>query len=170
MTTGRSDPTLVGVGDAAQARQSRWWRRVGVGTLLLLVILSLTGWLGPRESTVTDGDLTVTFPHVTRPGVESTLEVSADGLGPGRVAVEVPSTVMDRLGIETISPRPVSETSMGDVVRLTFDGSGAGGVFTVRFFGRVPVRAQLGTLTYSIRVGSALSGRQQVSARMWVLP
>lgn len=159
--------TLAGVGDPGQARRSRRWRRVGIGVLVVVVVAACLGWLGPRDATARDEGVTVTFPQVTRSGMDSTIEISLDRESAGPVVVEVPRTVVDRLGIETISPQPTSEVSVRDSVRLTFEEPE--GAFAVRLFGRLPPRADLGTFTYAILVRPA-GTRHEVSVRTWVLP
>ncbi len=160
--------TLSGVGDPGQARRSRRWRRAGVGLLLVVVVAACLGWLGPRDASASDHGVTVTFPQVTRAGMDSTIEVTLDQAAAGAVVMEIPRTVVDRLGIETISPQPSSEVSVRDSVRLTFEEPEGG--FTVQLFGRLPPRAELGTFGYVIRVRAAEAQPREVSARTWVLP
>lgn len=164
-------PTLEGVAGPQEARRARRWRRVGVGLLALVVAVACLGWLGPRESTVTDdtGRLSVTYPQLARSGAESGLTIDVAPVDRATtVVVEVPLSVFDRLGLDLTTPDPVVQTSVGDTVRLRFDAP-QDDTFSVHLGGRLPTRADLGPFSYDLRVligGDELS----VDARTWVLP
>src|SRR5690606_703882 len=122
----------------------------------VVVALACVGWLGPRDATVTsefeDGaSVEITYPQMTRPGAESAITVSVEGVT-GPVTVELPSRVFGSLGIETITPAPATETATGSWVRLTFEASPTED-FSVEFAGRMPTRSGVGPATYPVRVG-----------------
>lgn len=164
-------PTLEGVAGPREARGARRWRRLGLALLAVVVAMSCLGWLGPRESTVTDetGRLTVTYPQLARSGAESGLMVEVEDVEPGTpVVIEVPVAVIDRLGLEGMTPEPLVQTSAGDAVRLRFAAPPEGD-FSVQFAGRLPTRADLGPLSFDVRVTSG-ADELTVDTRTWVLP
>jgi len=163
-------PVLAGVADPARARRGQRWRRVGVLLMALVVVAACLGWLGPRETSVSADGLEVTYPQLTRPGVDATVEVALPAVDTDApVVLEISAVAYDRLGIETITPTPASETTAGDAVRLTFDAP-ATPELSVRLAGRTPTRTTLGPFTFSIRVASSGSSPAEAELRTWVLP
>jgi hypothetical protein len=138
-------PVLAGVAGPERARKGRRWRRAGVAAMTAVIVAACLGWLGPREASASDGGLEVTYPQITRPGLESTVELTVTPVGADTpVLVEMSTVTFDRLGLETISPAPTRETSAGDTVRLEFEPPGAGEELTVRFVGRLATRTTPG--------------------------
>lgn len=169
MTHSSDVPTLTGVAGIDEARRARSWRRVGVVLLTVIVALSCLGWLGPREATASDGDLTVMYPQVTRSGSDSALTITAKGVGGAPVTVEIPQTAFDRLGLESIRPAPATETPGGGTVRLTFEAPQADEL-SVDLAGRLGTRSDLGPFSYEIRVSTEGRAPLVVRVRTWVLP
>lgn len=53
-------------------------RRIGVGLLVLVLVAAALGVLGPRDASRSSesGDLAVTYPTITRPGLDSSVVVT----------------------------------------------------------------------------------------------
>jgi len=141
-------PVLAGVARPHEARRGRNWRRVGVAILAVIVAVACLGWLGPRDATASaeDGEekVTVTYPQVTRSGVDSAYEI-------------------------TVDRPPAAEGVRGDTFHAMFVGLPKGEV-TVRVLGRMPTRATLGRFTHTIGVSTGRGEPIEVETRTWVLP
>lgn len=165
-------PVLQGVARPQEARRARNYRRVGVVVLAIVVVVSCLGWLGPRDGSATatagSATVTVTYPQITRSGVDTAIEVAIEREGAGPVQVELPATALDEFGLETYVPAPASEAVRGDTLVLTFEGLPAGKV-TLRLLGRMPTRATLGRFTHPLTV-TAGAEPLEVDLRTWVLP
>jgi len=166
-------PVLAGVARPHEARRGRNWRRVGVAILAVIVAVACLGWLGPRDATASaeDGEekVTVTYPQVTRSGVDSAYEITVDRPAGGAVRLEMPASALDELGLEQIVPTPAAEGVRGDTFHAMFVGLPKGEV-TVRVLGRMPTRATLGRFTHTIGVSTGRGEPIEVETRTWVLP
>lgn len=167
-------PALRGVAGPKEARRARNWRRVGLGIFAVIVLVAATNLLGPRDATATGStsggaDVTVEYPKLTRSGAASAVAVTVEQAD-GRVVIELPTLVFERLGIETITPAPATETSSKTSVRLTFDPPPSGDL-AVQLSGRMPTRSTVGAFTYPVRVAVAdQEPTDVVSVKTWVLP
>lgn len=153
------------------------FRRVAAGAMALLVAAGLTGFLGPAERTVTTGgaagELAVTHPSVTRPGLDSEVEIAVRGAArptePFRVAL--PSDAMAGLGLEVVDPEPTAESVEGGDVVLQFDPAVAGpdGVLVVTLSGRMPTKQLPGRQRWHVEWRGP-GGTLRVPLTTWVLP
>lgn len=171
------DDVVEEVPTARGALPTRWQerealvRRVGVGVLCLVLIAAAAGLFGPGTGrrTAGAGDLTVTYPTVTRPGLDSRIVVTIPpGRDSSRHVVRIDRTVLDDLGIETFHPQPSATRSRGGQVELEFEGAGSRAT-RVSLDGRVPT--QLGAGARDGDISAVVDGDvQTVSTRTWVLP
>lgn len=173
MGDSESIPALQGVAGPERARRARAWRRVGVALLALVVLVACLGWLGPRDTSASaDGPgpaLELQHPLVTRAGQDAAVVVTVDSPAPGAsVVLELEPAMLERLGLELMSPEPSAQTGDADRVRLTFDAPPSGPL-VVSFSGRTPTEARAGRFSYSVRAPGA-DGVTEVDARTWVLP
>lgn len=166
-------PVLAGVAGPKQASRARNFRRVGVTALAVVVVVACLGWLGPRDTTVSDEAggraMTVTHPQISRSGADSAIEIEFERDGGGPVRVELPVSATDLFGLETYVPAPASEVVRGDTLVLTYDELPPGDV-TLRLIGRMPTRAQIGRFTHPIAVQAASPEPLEVTMRTVVLP
>jgi hypothetical protein len=70
-----------------------------------------------------DVRLEVTYPHLTRGGLQSTLRVriTRDAGFDGPVTIRLTSAYLDRFTTDDVSPEPTSETTAGESLAMTFD-------------------------------------------------
>lgn len=173
MGESESIPVLEGVAGPERARRGRAWRRLGVVLLALVVLVACLGWLGPRDTTTSaDGPgpaLELEHPLVTRAGQDAAVVVTVGTPAPdASVVLEVEPAMLERLGLELMSPEPSAQTGDGDRVRLTFDAPPSGPL-VVSLSGRTPTEARAGRFSYSVRAPGP-DGVTEVGARTWVLP
>ncbi|TCI98737.1 hypothetical protein [Aeromicrobium sp. IC_218] len=166
-------PVLQGVAGPERARRARAWRRVGVVLLGLVVLVACLGWLGPRDTSGSaDGPgpaLELQHPLVTRAGQDAAVVITVDSPAPGAsVVLELEPAMLERLGLELMSPEPSAQTGDADRVRLTFDAPPSGPL-TVSLSGRTPTEARAGRFSYSVRAPGP-DGVTEVGGRTWVLP
>lgn len=166
-------PVLEGVAGPQQARRARNYRRVGVVVLAVVVVLACLGWLGPKDGSATgtagSTSVTVTYPQITRSGVDTAIEVAIEREGAGPVRIELPASAVDEFGLQTYVPAPASQAVRGDTLVVTFEGLPAGEV-TLRLLGRMPTRATLGRFTHPLLVAAGSPEPLEVDLRTWVLP
>lgn len=170
----RQVPVLAEVATGAEARRWRTARRFGVGLLTLVVVLALAEAFGPRDATATaqagDGsELTVRYPKLTRPGLDTEIEVRWKGSAPltEEVVVVVDQRLFSELGIELIAPEPEAQRSAGSELYLTFDAP-RHREFSALFSGRLPTRQTAGSHSFSVRIDGV--AESVAEARTWVLP
>ncbi|WP_019144797.1 hypothetical protein [Aeromicrobium massiliense] len=173
MDDSESIPVLRGVAGPERARRGRAWRRLGVTLLVLVVLAAVVGWFGPRDTTASaEGPgpaLQVQHPQVTRAGLDAAVVVTVDAPAPGAsVVLEVEPAMLERLGLEVMSPSPSAQTGDDRRVRLTFDAPPSGPL-TVSLSGRSPTEARPGPFSYTLRAPGP-DGVTEVDARTWVLP
>ncbi|WP_293785000.1 hypothetical protein [uncultured Aeromicrobium sp.] len=170
----RRVPVLAEAGTIAGARRRRTARRCGVVILAIVVILAVAEAFGPRDRTVTDeapdgSALTVRYPQLTRPGLET--EVAVEWRRPSSITEDVhviiDQSMMSDLGVELITPQPREQRSAGQQLHLTFDPP-EDDEFSVLISGRLPTRETIGSHRYTLGIEGA--GGSTIEARTWVLP
>jgi hypothetical protein len=109
------------------ARRARMARRAGIGCLMAIIGLALTGVLGQRTSAVSVAGsgyrLRVTYPLVLRSGVDVRFEirvVNPSGFG-NSLTIAMRRHYFDMLNFNDVRPEPDSVTSTGDKVIYTWD-------------------------------------------------
>lgn len=170
----RRVPVLAEAGTIAGARRRRTARRWGVAILALVVILAAAEAFGPRDRTASDeaadgSALTVRYPQLTRPGLETEVEVEWQRPEPitEDVHLVIDQSMVSDLGVELITPEPREQRSAGRQLHLTFDPP-ADEDFSVLISGRLPTRQTIGSHRYS--VGIEGGGGSTIEARTLVLP
>lgn len=113
-----ADDTTSGLRDTPPRRRGRWFRRAGVGLLVLVVVLAGFDLLGPRRGDVTARSggytLTVEYPQVTRAGQPAPLHVTIDataGFG-DTVQVRFCDEFFNDLDFQNWYPNPSAETTV----------------------------------------------------------
>lgn len=150
-----------------------WFRRVIVVAMVALVVVAAFGLLGPRERTTTvasaSGELEVTYPVTTRPGLDAAITITLRPEEPAaEYRVRLPQAIFDELGLEIRSPQPVTEiTDDGDVIYV-FEAEGQKEP-SFTWSGRVPTRQIPGRTEWR---AAWLSGdtSTHVLVSTWVLP
>ena len=126
---------------ATELTRARWYRRIGLGLLGVVVFAGAVNLLGVRTDVVAaeaDGfRLSVEYARVTRPGLASTwrVEVTHDGGFDGPVTLSTNADYFDRFDFNQFYPEPATTSSRGDVLLLTFEEI-EGERLVVRFDGR----------------------------------
>ena len=151
-------------------------RFVAVG-MAVLVAAGLSGFLGPSERTSSRtgpaGTLEATHPSLTRPGLDSALEVTlrpeVEPAEPFRLVV--PSDVFATLGLELVQPEPTEESVDGANVVLHFDpaAAGADGELVVTMSGRMPTKQPPGRHGWQVEWRTD-DGSLRTPMTTWVLP
>ncbi|HLS25683.1 MAG TPA: hypothetical protein VK063_07415 [Beutenbergiaceae bacterium] len=111
--------TLGNVRDAP-SRSSVWLRRLALGALLSVLILSLTGLLGNMNRTVTtteqDFTLSLEYPRVARAGLDVPWELTISapgGFGQEEVVVRASTEYFSLFQFHDITPQPEAESTDG---------------------------------------------------------
>ena len=178
MSTGQAGGKLPDddIGTLAQTRRARNLRRLGLALLVAVVVLALTGFLGPRERTTsarldTGLGVSVTHPTIVRPGMEIDvlLEVEVPGVAE-EVTVVVDQDLFERAGIELAVPEPLEQSALDGRVRMVFD-LGDTDRPTLLLTGRIPTQAPVGRVRTRIHVSAGDEDTAApVELTMWVLP
>lgn len=119
--------TLKGLDDGPTARRSRLLHLAATAGLLLVLIVALLGWFGPRSATkvATTGPyrMTVEYPAITRSGVPAPFRVRIEQqqafTGPVRIAVS--DSFYEEFDFQNWYPNPATEIGETDRVIYEFD-------------------------------------------------
>ncbi len=142
-------PTAPGENDFRRMRRARTLRRVFMAVVAVFLLLGLSGTLGVRTRTVTatggDYELTVTYGHVSRPGLPTPWEFEVHRAGgfEGPITVSTSSKYLDLFDENGFDPDPLSATTDEERIIWTFEPPGDGDTMTVSFDARVEPGVQL---------------------------
>ena len=150
-------------------------RRIALITLLVVVIVGATGWLGVRARTAhangSGYDLTVTYPKVARSGLDVPWELRLEHPGgfSGKITIALSADYFDIFEFQGMHPEPSGETSDGRFVYLTFEPPSAGDVFTTSLDTYVQPASQIGR---DATVRAIIDGQPvaEVSYSTWLVP
>lgn len=131
-------------------RRYRLYRRLGVGSVAVVVGLGLGGVLGVRPGTASDSaagyDLRVTYAAVTRPGLATVWEavVRHEGGFDGPIGLATTATYFDGFDFNQMYPEPDSMSQLGGSILMTFEPPD-GEVLHVRLDARTTPTFHVGT-------------------------
>lgn len=162
--------TLRTAASLPRARRARLGRRIGITALGLLVVAACLGLLGPRDveagaQTPAGTELTVRYPQITRPGLETELVLTVASRSE-EVTVVAEAEALDLFGVEQIRPEPDSQHAEEGLVYLTFP-TGRHDRIEIRMHGRLDPRQAPGRWAHAVGV---VGLGAQVELRTWVLP
>jgi hypothetical protein len=142
--------------------------------MLVVVLVAATGLLGVHSSTAQDTggeyQLSVTYPHVARAGLDIPWELLLTHPGgfSGKITVALTADYFDIFEFQGMHPQPSDETSTGKFVYLTFEPP-PGDVFRVALDTYVQPSSQIGrdAETAVIIGGSKVAS---VHYKTWLVP
>lgn len=167
-------PTAPEDNDLHRSRRARTIRRVFMSLLAVFLVLGLSGSLGVRTRTVTaqggDYELTLTYGHVSRPGLPTpwSFEVRRPGGFAGPITVMTSSKYLDLFDENGFDPAPAGTTATPEAVIWEFEPP-PGDTLAVSLDARIEPSVQWGRWGET----SVLEdGKPVVTARYrtWVLP
>ena len=170
------DETTHDLRDTPPRRRGRWFRRAGVGLLVLVVVLAALDVLGPREGDVTASGagytLAVQYPQVTRAGEPAPLHVTVGAAAGFEDTVEVRfcDELFDDLDFQNWYPNPSAETTVPSWIIYEFDPPPVGSELEISLDARVSP-GQFGE-TDDCRVSVLVEDEEVVSASFtsWRMP
>ena len=169
------DQTTSDVVDARANRRGQIGRRVALSVMALVVAVGATGWLGVHAgtaSTSSDGyQLTVTYPHVARAGLDIpwNLRLVHPGGFQGDITVGISKDYYDIFEFQGMHPEPSDETADGLFVYLTFSPPKNSDVFTAALDTYVQPASQVGRKAVTeVLIDDTVVAK--VSYRTWLVP
>lgn len=169
------DSTVCDVSDAERNRRGLFGRRVALSLIALVVAVGATGWLGVHAGTASANsngyDLTVTYPHVARAGLDVpwNLRLVHRGGFQGDIVVAISADYYDIFEFQGMHPEPSDETSDGRFVYLTFSPPKHGDVFTTALDTYVQPASQVGRhVVTEVLIDDTVVAR--VSYKTWLVP
>ena len=172
---GQHIATLPEHRDAEHSRRARNIRRVGIVALTILVLIGLTGFLGPRFSNVSASgggyQLDVRYAQVTRSGLAVPLRVLVRHPGgfDGPVTLAFSKGLFDRFDFQNWYPNPSAETAARRRLEYEFDPPEAD-VFELTLDARVGPTQPPSAHRYWVAVVADGVQVARVDFRMVVLP
>lgn len=167
--------TLEGLPGGDIARRARIGRLAGTGVMAVVLVLALSGLLGPRKATASSVGggygLSLTYGSVVRSGepVPMTLNISHAGGFAGPVTVAFDRDVFGRFDFQNWYPNPDQET--GDEGSVVYQFSPpAGDTLTVVLDARVAPLQIGGRFSYWVAVVTAGQRVATVDYSVWVMP
>lgn len=139
--------------DPRRVRRRRTLRRVGFLLLTVFLILGIVGVFGPRTADTSASDqgweVSVTYPRVTRPGLEArvTFEIRRPGGFDLPVVLAVESSYFEAFAESAVEPEPVESTADATRSIWTFAAPTAGDTLVVDVSGRLDPGAQFERLS-----------------------
>jgi len=169
------DSTVVDVVDSSRNRRGVIGRRIALALMALIVAVGATGFLGVHAGTASATSngyqLTVTYPHVARAGLDVpwNLRLVHPGGFTGDITVAISADYYDIFEFQGMHPEPSDETSDGHYVYLTFASPKDGDVFTTSLDTYVQPSAQLGR---DVETAVIIDDQTvaQVSYKTWLVP
>lgn len=161
--------------DESAVRRARGFRRVGLATLVAVVLAGLAGLFGIRSSTATTTGhgytLAVQHAVVTRAGIAVPLHVQVRHPGGYRapVTLAVSESLLERFDFQNFYPNPAKETASGTFVYYQFDPP-PGAVFALDLDARTAPDQNGSVGRYEVRLMDGSAVLAGVSFRMWVAP
>lgn len=148
-------------------------RIVGVVIMSLVVVAALSGYLGPRDATVSTHDdrgvVEITHPHLTRPGLDTEVVMRVAPSTTDAIRLLVDAEALSTLGTLAVHPAPDAERSRDGMVEYEFTPAGEG-PYEVRLVGRVPPKSVPTRLDWEVIWVPSEGDRITLAARTWVLP
>ena len=141
----------------------------------LVVAIGATGFLGVHAGTASATSngyqLTVTYPHVARAGLDIpwNLRLTHPGGFTGNITVAISANYYDIFEFQGMHPQPSDETADSKYVYLTFSPPKAGDVFTTSLDTYVQPASQVGR---TAQTAVFIDGREvaRVSYTTWLVP
>jgi hypothetical protein len=168
-------PTAPEENDFRRMRRARTLRRVFMAVVAVFLLLGLSGTLGVRTRTVTatggDYELTVTYGHVSRPGLPTPWEFEVHRAGgfEGPITVSTSSKYLDLFDENGFDPEAQGVTATPEAVIWEFEPP-PGETLAVSLDARIEPAAQWGRLGFTSVLDE--DGEPVVTARYktWILP
>jgi hypothetical protein len=164
--------------DVTTARRNRRGligRRIALACLALIVLVGATGYLGVHAGTASATgsgyQLTVTYPHVARSGLDIpwNLRLTHPGGFQGDITVAISADYFDIFEFQGMHPEPSDETADARFVYLTFSPPKQGDVFTTSLDTYVQPASQVGRHAVTeVLIDDKVVAR--VSYRTWLVP
>lgn len=143
--------------------------------MAVVVAVGATGWLGVHAGTASASangyDLTVTYPHVARAGLDIpwNLRLVHAGGFQGDITVAISKDYYDIFEFQGMHPEPSDETADAHFVYLTFSPPKQGDVFTTALDTYVQPGSQIGRKAVTeVLIDNTVVAR--VNYRTWLVP
>ena len=169
------DDTSNDVVDAKRNRRGQIGRRIALVVMALVVAVGASGWLGVHAGTASTSangyQLTVTYPHVARAGLDVpwNLRLVHPGGFQGQITVAISKDYYDIFEFQGMHPEPSDETADGRFVYLTFSPPKQGDVFTTALDTYVQPASQVGRHAVTeVLIDNVVVAH--VSYRTWLVP
>jgi hypothetical protein len=150
-------------------------RRIALVVMAVVVVVGASGWLGVHAGTASTSDhgyqLTVTYPHVARAGLDIpwNLRLVHAGGFQGDITVAISKDYYDIFEFQGMHPEPSDETADGHFVYLTFSPPKHSDVFTTALDVYVQPASQLGRRAVTeVLIDDVVVAR--VNYRTWLVP
>lgn len=167
--------TWADLGAGKESRRRRNGRRAGFAVLLVVVLLGLTGLLGPRERTTHTSAggyrLTVTHGSLVRSGQPVPLEITVESPEPfaGPVELQLAAGVFDDFDFQNWYPNPDKESRDGEVLDYQWEPPD-GTRFDVHLDARVAPNLGFGPDHYWVAIVADGQQVARVGYTVWVMP
>lgn len=171
-----ADSTLADLRESPPRAAGRWFRRLGVLTLALILAAAALDLLGPREADVTVHQggyhLTVSYPQVTRAGQPAPLHLLVESdLGFGQtVQLRLCDELFDDLDFQSWYPTPAAETATPPWIIYEFDPPPTGDRLEISLDARAAPGQLGGTDDCEVAVMEADTPVASTSFTVWRMP
>ena len=169
------DSTTSDVTDAGRNKRGLIGRRVALSFLAVIVAIGATGLLGVHAGTASASSngyqLTVTYPHVARSGLDIpwNLRLTHPGGFNDDITVAISADYYDIFEFQGMHPEPSDETADSRFVYLTFSPPKHGDVFTTSLDTYVQPASQIGRHAVTeVLIDDEVVAR--VSYKTWLVP